>query len=417
MWTNAITEDAVIGDRANTFMMRLPAGEYELYIVCGTSEPMRSQFFDFTVQVGEQKQRVQIEGGYQFRSLRFHAKVGAEPVAIRFVPASKWAVNAILAWTAADAARVEKDIVTPFEEWRMPPAEWAKWKPDPEPVTGQMPAVSEADQNRGFVVYSRHYLECIYPHTKPRAEEIGPTLRVFATPGEFEPTNFVVYPLKDLAGAKVTVSDIGPVPAKNVDVRHVRFSLARPNYTVHYRYRTVPDMLEHFERLDLKSGENARFWITVRVPDDAPAGLYTGKVTFECAAEKAEVPVALRVLPFKLRDDPGKIFGIYYYHPYDQMARAEDDVSRAYFRRRAELEHADMVAHGDAECGVVLLDAGGGCAGKFQVRLGPAGRQDCPVAEVRVPRADRRTHLDRCGLRQVHEGAIRQPSARRERSA
>ncbi len=58
------------------------------------------------------------------------------------------------------------------------------------------------------------------------------------------------------------------------------------------------------------------------------------------------MPITLRILPFTLRDDPGKIFGIYYYHPYDQIAGATDDVSRQYFRRRAELEHQDMAAHG-----------------------------------------------------------------------
>ena len=348
IWPNPITEDAILGDRENAFLVKLPAGEYEIYVVCGTSEGMRSQYFDFTIQVGGQQQRVQFEGGYQFRSLRFRAQVGKEPLAIRFTPRSKWVVNAILAWTAADAARVQKEIIAAFEEWtyRMPPEEWAKWKQEPEPPSGPLPPVSDTDQKRGFMIHSRHYLECIYPHTKPRPEDLDPPLRLFATPGEFEPTNFVVYPLKDLAGAKVTVSDIGPVPAKNIDIRHVRFSLARPNYTVRYRYRIVPDMLEHFEQLDLSAGENARFWLTIRVPDDAPAGIYNGKVTFECSGGKAELPITLRILPFKLIDDPTRIFGIYYYHPLDQVAGATDEVSRQYFRRRAELEHQDLVAHG-----------------------------------------------------------------------
>lgn len=361
IWTNPITEDCIVGDRENSFLFQAPPGDYELYVVCGTSEAMRSQFFDFTVQVGAQQQRVQFEGGYQFRSLRFRAHVGKEPLAVKFLPRSKWAVNAIFAWTAADAARVQKEIIAPFEEWtfRMPPAEWAKWKADPEPESGVMPSLGEADQKRGFVVYSRHYLECVYPHTKPRAEELNPVLRIFATPGESEPLNFVVHPLQDLAGAKVTVSAIGPVPASQIDIRHVRFMLARPNYTTRYRYRVVPDILEHFGALDLKAGENARFWLTARVPDDALAGTYSGQVTFECSGGKVELPVTLHILPFKLRDDQSKIFGIYYRHPYDQIAGADDDVSRAYFRRKADLEHADMVAHGTRN---VVLSCGSGTA-------------------------------------------------------
>ena len=168
---------------------------------------------------------MQFEGGYQFRALRFRARAGDEPLAIRLAPRSKWAVNAILVWAANDTTRVQKEIIGPLEEWtyRMPPAEWEKWKEDPEPEPGPMPPLSEADRKRGFVVYARHYLECVYRHTKPRPEELNPSLRLFATPGEFEPMNFIVYPLTDLTAAKVTPSAIGPVPAENIDVRHVRF--------------------------------------------------------------------------------------------------------------------------------------------------------------------------------------------------
>lgn len=348
IWTNPITEDSISSTRENAFRMRLEPGEYELYVVCGTSEPVRNQVFDVTVHVAAQQRRVQIEGGYQFRSLRFRAKVGSDPLAVRFVPRNKWVVSAIMAWPVEQTARVDQDVVAPFEAWtyRMPPAEWAKWKEDTEPDREDMPTVSPQDEARGFVVYSRHYLECVYPHTTPRAEETNPELRLFATPGEYEPTNFIVYPLRDLAGARVTVSRLGPVPADHIEVRHVRYLRARPNYTVLHRYRVVPDVLERFEQLDLKANENARFWLTVHVPDDAPPGDYQGRVSFTCSGGRTELPIRLRVLPIRLREDPNKLFGIYYRHPYDQMAGAADDVSREYFRRRAELEHADMAAHG-----------------------------------------------------------------------
>lgn len=353
IWTNPITEAAVVGSETNTFLLKAPAGNYNVYVVCGTSDPkFHAQYFDFTVAICGQTQHVQIEGPYQFRTLRFRAHIPntvvLHPLEIRFEPNSKWVVNAVLLWTDAEAARVEKDIIAPFEEWtfRMPPAEWAKWKQDPEPPPGPLSIPEEADEQRGFLVWSRHYLECVYPHTNPRAEELNPKLRAFATPGEYEPVNFIVRPLRDLANAKVSVSAIGPVSAENISIRRVRYMLARPNYTTLYRCRVVPDVLERFEGGNLKADENARFWLTLRVPDDAPAGEYGGSITFTCDGGQAVVPVKLRVLPFKLRDDPSKIFGIYYHHPLGQMAQAKDDVSRAYFRRKAELEHADMVAHG-----------------------------------------------------------------------
>ena len=371
IWTNTITEASIMGDTENAFMFDAPAGSYDLYVMCGSSDAMRGQYFDFTVQAGPQRQHVQIDGGYQFRALRFHVDKGDKPLSVRFVPRSKWVVNAIVAWTAADAADVEKKLISPLEEstFRMPSEEWAKWKADPEPPTGQTPAMSDADRARGFAVYARHYLECIYPHTQPRQEELNPSLRLFAAPGQYEPTNFVVLPLADLSDAKVAVSDVGPVPASNIDIRHVRYSLARPNYTVRYRYRVVPDMLEHFDAMALKQGENARFWLTIHVPTDAPAGTYQGHVTFQCSGGTTQIPIALRILPIALRENPDRLYGIYYHHPLDDAARAKDDVSRAYFRHKAELDFADMAAHGTRNVVLSVWTPPADAEGNFHLNL------------------------------------------------
>src|SRR5207247_4740277 len=114
--------------------------------------------------------------------------------------------------------------------------------------------------------------------------------------------------------------------------QHVRYMRARPNYSMMYRYRIVPDVLERFQRLDLKAGENARFWLTVHVPDRATAGTYTGKITFECSAGKVQVPIRLRTLPIRLREDPNRLYAIYYDHPSDRMAVLSDAVLKPYFR-------------------------------------------------------------------------------------
>lgn len=359
IWTNPITEDAISSDRENTFLFKAAPGDYEIYVICGTSDAARNQYFDFTIQVGSEQQRVQFESGYQFFSQRFHARMNDEAISIRFTPRSKWVVNAIIAWPVGITSKVEKEIIAPFEEWtyRMRPDEWAKWKLDSLPPAIEFTA-NKADQKRGFVVYTRHYLEPIYLATRPRPEDLNPSLQIFATPGEYEPMNFVILPLKKLSNTKVTVSDIGPVPAANIDIRHVRYMKARPNYSTFFRYLVVPDLLEHFNSLELTAGENSRFWFTVHIPENAPSGTFTGNVTFECSGGKVEVPVQLRILPFKLREDPGKIFGIYYRHPLDKISGA-DEVSAEYFRNKADMEHADMVAHGTRN---VTLSSGGQAA-------------------------------------------------------
>lgn len=370
IWTNAITEDVIAGDRENAFVIKAEPGDYHVYVVCGASDALREQFHDFTVAVGDQTQRVQIEGAYQFVPLRFKAKVGTGPLEVKFAPRNKFIVNAILAWRDADDATVKKDILDPIEDWtwKMPPDEWAKWKEEPEPPTGEMPAVSDADKARGFVVYSRPFTENIYRHTKPRAEEMNPELRAFATHGEDEPLNFAIYPLRDLANAKVSVSDIGPIAAKNIDIRHVRYLRAMPNYTTKFRWSWVPDVLEHFDSISLTAEQSERFWLTVHVPENTPAGSYAGTVTFTCDDGRAvSLPIKFRVLPIKLRDDPSKIFGIYYYHPLDRAFQAKDEVSREYFRRKADLEHADMAAHGTRNIVLNVWCRGADAQGHFNI--------------------------------------------------
>ena len=112
LWTNPITQDAVVGDRDNVFYARAEPSEYMVYVVCGSSKLFSNQFFDFSVRVGDREERVQIEGGNQFRSLRFKVTVGKEPLAIVFRPRSeKWLVNAVMAWPVADSDKVQKTII------------------------------------------------------------------------------------------------------------------------------------------------------------------------------------------------------------------------------------------------------------------------------------------------------------------
>jgi len=123
---------------------------------------------------------------------------------------------------------------------------------------------------------------------------------------------------------------------------------ARPNYTILYQYRWVPDALVPYDANEpLVANENARFWLTVRVPSDAKPGMYKGAVTITPrGAAPAKQSIVLRVLPIKLQEDPSKIYGIYYRDPLDDWNRATDEVSKAFYLQKSEWEMQDLVAHG-----------------------------------------------------------------------
>jgi hypothetical protein len=355
VWTTPLSQDAIVSAQPAEFVARVEPGQYHAWIVCGTSHPYRSQVFDFDVVSGESASPVLFENNYQYRDAFLNVDAANGEAHVKLVPRSLWVVAGIVLWQEGDEAQVREQIIKPEREVvdNMPPEEFAKWALVPRVADDTpWPQVAPADSARAYLVHHRHWAEVVYPHTVPIAQEINPTLRAFATPGEYEPLTFTVYPFRDFAGAQVEVSDLKStttvIPAGSVEIRRARYMRARPNYTVLMQYRWVPDPLMPYDPNEpLTAKRNARFWLTVRIPEDAKPGMYKGAVTVTPAGSTPHrVPVVLRVLPIKLQEDPSKIYGIYYRDPLDDWNNAKDEVSKAFYLRKAEWEMQDLVAHG-----------------------------------------------------------------------
>jgi hypothetical protein len=353
LYTNEITCDTVTSSRANAFLVDLPGGDYKVYVLSGLSAGSTRDYHWFDVAAGTSRATVKIPGPYRFENRVLDATVSSGQLSIEFFPQTDWLVASIIIFAAEEEARVRADFLDALEEeiYFLPPDVAEQWKEtqhvDPRP----RPEFSELDERRGYALFSRHWSEVIYPNTVPRPIELDPELKIFATPGEYEPVTFSVLPLEDLAGASVKASDLrspaGLIPQDNVDVRTVRYMLVRPNYSSFFSYHVAPDVLEHRDSVDLKKGENQRFWITVQVPQDAKPGTYRGELTFQPGeAPAARVPISLRVLPIRLEKDPRHIYGTYYRDPLSMVSDGNSDVANDYFRRKAEWERQDMVAHG-----------------------------------------------------------------------
>lgn len=354
MFTNPLTEDCIVGDGARTFRVDAPAGTYTVYVVSGTGADLRYQYFDFDVLMRDNEARIRFEGSYRFRTARLKITTHGEPIEIGLSPGSKWLLNAVMIWSAADAETMEERIAALEQAmFVLPPEELAQWQQEPLPETTVFPEdlLSRNDYFKGYVVFGKPYTECVYPNTNPYPFELRPELKIFASPGEYEPLTFCVKTIDALPNVRVSVSDMGPVKAETVDIRHVKYMKTRPNYRVTGTYRIVPDVLEPFAPMDLPADETHRCWLTVRIPEDAKPGLYNGSIFFECdrrfeGGSNTEIPVQIRVLDIKLKEDPEKIYGIYYHNPLSNAVNAKDELSKAYFTRKADLEHADMVRHG-----------------------------------------------------------------------
>jgi len=74
--------------------------------------------------------------------------------------------------------------------------------------TAPEPALTQSEQERGYLLFQRPLTESIYPNTRPFPHERIEALVAFATLGQFEPVTFGIYPVGPLRNLKVRVSSL-----------------------------------------------------------------------------------------------------------------------------------------------------------------------------------------------------------------
>ena len=245
----------------------------------------------------------------------------------------------------------------------------------------------------------------ILPSTYPLPGEKTLTIQMTACRGEFEPASFVVRPIKNVTRLKLTPtnlqSDTGVIPAENVDIKVVKAwyqgGSAWVNVNPDPKRVLVPELLlnddeliqikensrDNFLKLNFSTGPeyvlisdatsqakpvlhsvdefpvkdaatllpvdiggntNRQFWITVKVPQDASAGQYSGHIRVsQDDVEIGKLDVAVKVLPFEL-DEPRQIYSIYYRGQLQPDRVTISSEYKSVEQMTAELR--DMLAHG-----------------------------------------------------------------------
>ncbi len=233
---------------------------------------------------------------------------------------------------------------------RRQPTVPSTYKEMPFVETAAEPELTNAEKQRGYLLFHRPVTEPVYPNSKPLAHERLEQLVAFATPGEFEPLTFSVYPIRKLQNLKVRFSsltcDAGEISAAEITVRLVTYwNVGYPRYTSRSTYRHTPELLECVSVHSSPPGECQRYWTQVHVPNDSKPGLYRGTASvWDDGFEKAiQIPVLFRVLAFKLHKDPAKHYSAYYYvRNRTQYA----DKPESFVRKAAANEYQAMVAYG-----------------------------------------------------------------------
>ena len=259
----------------------------------------------------------------QFVPKVFEAKVSDGQLNLRFTHTP---VTALIVYPSTETKQANA-FIAELDKKRRAAFDYKDDTPRPK---GKIEDLSDEEKERGYVVFYPHYQDKVYPFDVPKTEQRSRELRAFASLGEFEPVTFAVHPLKDLGKCRVAVGDLrgqggAVMPASNWDVRFVRY-LEMPDRRGARRYRIEPLLLMKRDSVDIEQGINKQFWLTVKVPEDARPGKYTGMVTFQPEnAAACQIVLKLRVLPFKLRalEDNNRYSGLWHTYPKYGLTRAQ----------------------------------------------------------------------------------------------
>ena len=135
-------------------------------------------------------------------------------------------------------------------------------------------------------------------------------LQISAAANEFESVQVVVLPYKAMNGFTIKAADLrsgsGAIISKNqITARKVEYIEVVWPTDGYGKQGWYPDPLPLLdEPINLQTGKNHPFFITVKIPADAVPGDYTGSIQLTAGNWSREIPVSVRVWNFTLPEKP-----------------------------------------------------------------------------------------------------------------
>jgi len=227
--------------------------------------------------------------------------------------------------------------------------------------------------------------EILLPTTQPEKKYLSKEISIFASPGEYEPASFSIFAVHDLEQVVVQVTDLksgaDTIPALAVDIRVVKcwyqgghsnrkddkkyltpelllkdddFVSVDPETQVNIlRSPDAPRDAETLQPVNVAANTQKQLWVTLHVPDEAAAGVYSGLITISASDGKlADMTLKVEVLPIKLASSVLDYMIYYGAGRLDPAGQGESSTSRAseYVLTKSEeqfrAELRNLKAHG-----------------------------------------------------------------------
>jgi hypothetical protein len=259
---------------------------------------------------------------------------------------SSWLVLLVAALACAE----EKSSV---REWRQYPVPYGTPEtPQPPdeaflrlvPPMKKLGAIRDDAKKLGLATWWADYGQHIFSEQPPTDEDLARHSAIRTSAGEDEPVVLALWGLQDVGEVALCARDsVFPVNIRTVefDPRHIPASYF--DYQIPAgRVVGIPTYLPERPSVEVKSGQNAAFWLTVSVPPAARPGTYEIllRLTLTDSRQTMTLPVTVEVLPFEL--PRAKIAYGMYFRPSAQTLKNPRDrtpeMLRHYWR--------DMAQHG-----------------------------------------------------------------------
>lgn len=314
--TSDLTCALIEGQSDSAFLVSLPDGEYTVWLIASDAA-WDPPLFEVWAN-GEKKLDVRLPRARFVFMRPFQARATDGRLRIELKGPHGWIINGLVIGREGPAlaetiGKIKRDIFL-LTEQELP--DWHEVKS--EPVNAPLDW-SEAERERGYVVFGVDYTEMITPSFVPSRAVMGKPLTSFAAPGEYEPATFCVLSQKELGQVTLELSDFVEqkserrMSPENVEVGIVRCWPQRVSgWGGKGEYYVVPEMIEPPSQRTSRmlADQTKQWWLTVHVPPNTPAGRYRMSLTIR--PEKGPPTTLewrLRVLPFRLIRPEDKHWG------------------------------------------------------------------------------------------------------------
>ncbi|MFV0331497.1 MAG: glycoside hydrolase domain-containing protein [Dysgonomonas sp.] len=176
---------------------------------------------------------------------------------------------------------------------------------DLEEVANPLLWVGQTGLNAAFGTTDKLY----FRREKPDVEKSSTHYNYTAWRGERVNMQVLVWSSDALEQVRVKLTDLKKdgnkaIPSNNFDVNMVRYVIANYPYatknaicgnTPYGNGFMMPDRFEPFERFDLPARSTRPIWVSVDIPADTEAGVYSGNLTIQTSAYSKDLSISINV--------------------------------------------------------------------------------------------------------------------------